>query len=162
VLLTDREHEEIRAAASGPGRGVSLSRFVAEAALAAARHQPVPTPSRAPSRLALAEIADAVVAVNRVGNNLNQLARERNVTGERPRASRMVEERVLAALVRLTAVVDRAGGCTSADQAQGHAGGVGDGPQARATTPLTTPSTVSLTALSTINDVPVDGGVTGS
>ena len=110
IRLTVAEHDELRVAASRPGRGVSVARFVADAALAAARDQPVPMPRAAPSRLALAEVVDAVTAVNRVGNNLNQLAREKNATGLRPVGARDVEQRALAALARLAAAAERAVG----------------------------------------------------
>jgi hypothetical protein len=86
-----------------------MARFVAEAALAAAGAAP-PTSScavRAPSRLALAELMDAVTAVNRVGNNLNQLARERNITGLRPVGSHDAEQRASAALTRLSEIAER-------------------------------------------------------
>ncbi len=111
IRLTDEEYRAVHAAAAGPGRGVSLSRFVAEAALSAAGAVPaVPVPRRAPSRLVLAEVMEAVTAVNRVGNNLNQLAREKNTTGLRPVGAREVEQRVLVALARLTEVAERAAG----------------------------------------------------
>jgi hypothetical protein len=58
----------------------------------------------------LAEVVDAVTAVNRVGNNLNQLVREKNVTGLRPVGSRDAEHRALAALARLAAAAERAAG----------------------------------------------------
>jgi hypothetical protein len=67
-------------------------------------------PGRAPSKLVLAEVMTAVAAVNRVGNNLNQLAREKNVTGLRPVGARAVEERALAALTRLAEAAERAAG----------------------------------------------------
>jgi hypothetical protein len=51
-----------------------------------------------------------VTAVNRVGNNLNQLAREKNTTGLRPVGTREVEQQVLAALARLAEVAERAAG----------------------------------------------------
>ncbi len=111
IRLTDAELTAIRRAAAAPGRGTSLSRFVADAALAAAGAADQRPPlGRAPSRLVLAEVMEAVAAVNRVGNNLNQLAREKNATGLRPAASRQVEQRVLAALHRLADVADRAVG----------------------------------------------------
>jgi hypothetical protein len=110
--LTPDEHRAIAEAAQrGPGRPLSLSRFVADAALAAAGAKPpAPRPGRAPSRLALAEVMDAVTAVNRVGNNLNQLARERNATGLRPVGSLEAEHRALAALHRLAEVAERIAG----------------------------------------------------
>jgi hypothetical protein len=89
---------------------VSIARFVAEAALAAAEAIPPPTARRrAPSRLAIAEIADAVTAVNRVGNNLNQLAREYNVTGVHPPATEVQVRRTLDALHRLGDIAEAAG-----------------------------------------------------
>ena len=111
VRLSERELEFIRAAAAGPGRGVSLSRFVADAALLAAGGAAVrPAPRRAPSTLVLAELMTAVAAVNRVGNNLNQLAREKNTTGLRPVGTSDAEASVAAALRQLTALVQRAAG----------------------------------------------------
>jgi hypothetical protein len=50
---------------------------------------------------------DAVTAVNRVGNNLNQLARDRNITGLRPVGSWDAEQRAIAALHRLAEVAER-------------------------------------------------------
>ena len=110
IRVAETEHAELRAAASRPGRGVSVARFVADAALAAARDQPTPSPRSAPSRLALAEVVDAVTAVNRVGNNLNQLAREKNVTGLRPVGSLDAERAALDALARLAVAAERATG----------------------------------------------------
>ena len=116
VRFTAAEYATVRDAAARPGRGVSLSRFVADAALTAAQQSEATCgrcPKRgrgAPSRLVLAEVMEATAAVNRVGNNLNQLARARNTTGLRPVGSREVEQRVLAALVRLAEAADRAAG----------------------------------------------------
>lgn len=111
IRLTEAEHHAIRDAASRPGRGLSIARFVAEAALTAAGALPPPAARRrSPSRLAMAEIADAVAAVNRVGNNLNQLAREKNATGLRPVGTHAEVERALAALEHLAEVADGAGG----------------------------------------------------
>jgi Bacterial mobilisation protein (MobC) len=107
IRLTEAEHRAIRQAAARPGRGVSIARFVAEAALtAASATPPPPARRRSPSRLALAEIADAVTAVNRVGNNLNQLAREKNATGLRPVGTFVQIQRALTALDRLAGVVE--------------------------------------------------------
>lgn len=120
VHFTDAEHAAVRdAAADQPGRGVSLSRFVADAALAAADTNQAgadlcgrcPTRRRgAPPRLVLAEVMEATAAVNRVGNNLNQLARQKNITGLRPVSSRDVEQRVRETLARLVNAADRAAG----------------------------------------------------
>lgn len=113
VRFTDTEYTTVQDAAAGPGRGVSLSRFVAEAALAAAGSPARTTPAAsrgAPSRLVLAEVMEATAAVNRVGNNLNQLARQKNTTGRRPVGSLETEARVLAALARLAEAADRATG----------------------------------------------------
>lgn len=111
VRLTEHEYVAIRHAACASGRRVSVARFVAEAAIIAAGAAPPPAPPRrAPSRLVLAEVADAVAAVNRVGNNLNQLAREKNATGLRPVGSLETERRALAALDRLAHVAERAAG----------------------------------------------------
>jgi hypothetical protein len=109
IRLTDAEYDTIAAgAAHGPGRPLSLARYVTEAALAAAGATATPPrQSRAPSRLALAEVMDAVTAVTRVGNNLNQLAREKNITGLRPVGTRDAEQRALAALHRLAEVAER-------------------------------------------------------
>jgi hypothetical protein len=109
IRLTDAEHQAIRNAALRPGRGVSVARFVAEAALiAAGATPPPPTRHRAPSKLAMAEILDAVTAVNRVGNNLNQLAREKNATGFRPAGTPAEVQRALSALDRLAKVAEAA------------------------------------------------------
>jgi uncharacterized protein (DUF1778 family) len=113
IRLTDAEHRTIREAASRPGRGVSVARFVAEAALRAAGATPTPSSTatarrRSPSRLVLAEIADATAAVNRVGNNLNQLAREKNATGRRPVGTAVQVQRAMSALQRLADIADPA------------------------------------------------------
>jgi hypothetical protein len=109
IRLTDAEHHAIREAASRPGRGVSVARFVAEAALiAAGATPPPPTRHRAPSRLAMAEILDAVTAVNRIGNNLNQLTREKNATGVRPAGTYAEIQRALTVLDRLAQVAESA------------------------------------------------------
>jgi len=110
IRLTEEEHAAIhRAACARPGRPVSLARFVADAALAAADATPAPSPPRrAPSLTALAEVMDAVTAVNRVGNNLNQLAREKNVTGLRPVGTYAEVQRARAVLARLAEVAERA------------------------------------------------------
>lgn len=113
VRFTDTEYASIRDAAAGPGRGVSVARFVADAALTTAGVSRPPPVRAAPSRVALAEIAEAVAAVSRVGNNLNQLAREKNATGWRPVGSREVEQRVLAALGRLAEICERQTGSRS-------------------------------------------------
>jgi uncharacterized protein (DUF1778 family) len=84
IRLTEQEHALIAwAAARRPGRPLSIARFVAEAALQAAATTPSPRPGGMPSRAALAEVMAAVTAVNRIGNNLNQLAREKNAIGLR-------------------------------------------------------------------------------
>jgi hypothetical protein len=107
IRLTEPELLSIRAAASRPGLGVSVARFIAEAALVAAGSPP-PVQRRFPSTLVLAEIVDAVTAVNRVGNNLNQLAREKNTTGVRPPDTYAEIQRALSALDRLAQVAEAA------------------------------------------------------
>lgn len=127
------------AAAGRAGRGVSLARFVIEAGLAAAGSPStsaqgltsgqgstsgqgmvcgrcaVPGRSSAVGRSAAsrgvlaAEITEAVAAVNRVGNNLNQLAREKNATGRRPAGTAAEVERARVALERLARVAQRGG-----------------------------------------------------
>jgi hypothetical protein len=57
----------------------------------------------------MAEILDAVSAVNRIGNNLNQLAREKNTTGLRPVGAYAEIGRALDALDRLARTADSAG-----------------------------------------------------
>ena len=111
VRLSAGEYDVIARAARRVGRGVSLSRYLAEAALRAAGPQPPPQRARsAPSSVALAEVMAAVVAVNRIGNNLNQLARERNITGERPVGAFAEEQRARVALARLADVAEQATG----------------------------------------------------
>lgn len=111
VRLSALEYESVRRAAQRVGRGVSLSRYMAEASLAAAGATPPPVSTRsAPSPLALAEVMDAVTAVNRIGNNLNQLARERNITGLRPVGAFEEEQRARSALARLADIAERAAG----------------------------------------------------
>lgn len=109
VRLSAGEYDAIADAAGQVGRGVSLSRYMAEAALRAAGSQPLAaTPRSAPSSVVVAEVMAAVVAVNRIGNNLNQLARERNITGERPVGAFAEEQRARVALARLADCADRA------------------------------------------------------
>jgi uncharacterized protein (DUF1778 family) len=111
VRLSPDEYATIKGAAAAPGRGVTLSRYIAEAALAAAGTSPVTSSERRPpSQLVLAEVMDAVTAVNRVGNNLNQLAREKNITGLRPVGTLDEERRARAALGRLAEAAERAAG----------------------------------------------------
>lgn len=111
VRFTDDELAAVRDAAAAPGKSFSVARFVAEAALVAAEvRTPATRPGHATSRLVLAEVMAAVAAVNRIGNNLNQLARERNTTGLRPVGTREAEERVLTALSRLADAAERAAG----------------------------------------------------
>ncbi|GLY18002.1 hypothetical protein Kisp01_50160 [Kineosporia sp. NBRC 101677] len=106
--MTEAEYQALlRAAAGGAGRGVSLARFITEAALTAAGEPRTASRAAAPSRLALAEIMDAVAAVNRVGNNLNQLAREKNATGQRPVGTVGEVERARTALQRLAEKAER-------------------------------------------------------
>lgn len=110
IRVTEAEYQALCAAAAARvGRGVSLSRYITEAALAAAGEPVVAVRVSAPNRLVLAEIVDAVVAVNRVGNNLNQLAREKNATGQRPEGTIPEVERARAALERLALLAEEAG-----------------------------------------------------
>jgi hypothetical protein len=110
IRLTEAEYLAIGQAAARPGRGVSLARFVAEAALTAAEATPPPPPgrTRSPSKLVIAEIMDAVTAVNRVGNNLNQRAREKNATGLRPVGTHAEVQRTLTALQHLADIAESA------------------------------------------------------
>ena len=109
INLTEAEHQTLVDAAARPGLGVSAARFVAEAALAASGAVPARVPTRsAPSRLVVAEIVEATAAVSRVGNNLNQLAREKNATGRRPPGTVVEVEAARTALERLAEIADRA------------------------------------------------------
>ncbi len=111
IRVTEAEYRALRTvAAARVGRGLSLSRFIIEAALAAAG-EPAPRAPLigAPSGLVLAEIMDAVVAVNRVGNNLNQLARVGNATGVWPAGTPAEVQRARLALERLAVLAEDAG-----------------------------------------------------
>lgn len=111
MWFSDAELVLLRQAAATPGRGVTVARFVAEAALVAAGRPPVTTGKRRPpSRVALAEIALAAAAVNRIGNNLNQLAREYNATGQRAVGTSAAVVQAEKALQELTDAVQKATG----------------------------------------------------
>ena len=112
VRLSEAEYDAVVQAARRIGRGVSLSRFMADATLQAAGTQTPPSSRSAPSSLALAEVMDAVTAVNRIGNNLNQLAREKYITGLRPVGAFEEEQRARTALARLADTAQRAAGMT--------------------------------------------------
>lgn len=80
ISVDDGELAELEEAAKT--EGLTVSAFVAERALAAARGaSPVQT---GPLREALAELVRATVQVQKVGTNLNQAVAALNATGEAP------------------------------------------------------------------------------
>ena len=80
ISVDQDEHAELGRAAQQ--EGLTLSAFVAEKALAAARH--LTPPATGPFREALAELVRATVQVQKVGVNLNQAVAALNATGEPP------------------------------------------------------------------------------
>ncbi|WP_435191019.1 plasmid mobilization protein [Streptomyces sp. bgisy126] len=100
--LSDDEKAEITAVATQ--RGVTVARFLAAAALAAARGS---TTLHTNERLdaAIDELAALRTALARIGNNINQIAYTYNVGGQ-PRPGEL--DHALTVLIRLTARVDDA------------------------------------------------------
>jgi uncharacterized protein (DUF1778 family) len=80
ISVDQAEQEELEQAACA--EALTLSAFVAEKALAAARHTLPPT--TAPLREALADLARATAQVQKVGTNLNQAVAALNATGLAP------------------------------------------------------------------------------
>jgi hypothetical protein len=80
ISVDEAEIAELMGAARA--EGVTVSAFVAEKALAAARR--VVPPTVGPLREVLAELARAVVQVQKVGTNLNQAVAALNSTGTAP------------------------------------------------------------------------------
>ena len=74
------EQAELERAARS--EGLTVSAFVAENALAAARR--TSPPAMAPLREALADLVRATVQVQKVGTNLNQAVAALNATGQAP------------------------------------------------------------------------------
>lgn len=125
VRLSDDELAEVMTAA---GRvGLTPTGYVAEAALAAARGTVPPAPSAA--RDAVAELARSQAALGRIGNNLNQVARAYNETGELPpeaeRVMRLVADAVEANAEAIASVAAELPGRRPARAAVA-AAGVGD------------------------------------
>lgn len=80
ISLDASEQAELEQAART--EGLTVSAFVAEKALAAARRTVLP--ATAPLREALAELVRATFQVQKVGTNLNQAVAALNATGEAP------------------------------------------------------------------------------
>jgi uncharacterized protein (DUF1778 family) len=80
ISVTQAEQEELGQAAHS--ESLTLSAFVAEKALAAARRTLPQT--TAPLREALADLARATAQVQKVGTNLNQAVAALNATGQAP------------------------------------------------------------------------------
>jgi hypothetical protein len=114
TYVTDTEYDLIATAArSRPGRPWSVSRFVAEATLAAARPGEASAtldrpPGRAPARLVLAELAAAVAALDRSTAALDRLDRHGRTDPGSTGAEEPAAAAVRAALMRLTELADRA------------------------------------------------------
>lgn len=82
--------------------GLKPAAYAARAALAVAREEVSPAPVELKDKLR--NLADARVAVNRIGNNLNQIAHVLNGGGEEtPERLEAVLQRVEAAVQRLDA-----------------------------------------------------------
>ena len=80
VRLSEPEFAALAHAAKSLGR--TPAGFAAEAALAAARDEPIPQPNS--TRQALLELMAARAQLRRYGNNVNQAVRALNATGEAP------------------------------------------------------------------------------
>jgi hypothetical protein len=103
IRLGEDELEELREAA---GRvQMSLSGYIAEAALSVARNTRPPTP--APWREALAELAGASTELRRIGGNLNQLVARVHATGQTPARLGEALRIVLAYAERVERAADR-------------------------------------------------------
>ncbi|WP_435137805.1 plasmid mobilization relaxosome protein MobC [Actinacidiphila sp. bgisy144] len=88
--------------AAAAAAGLKPAAFAARAALAVAKEEVSPAPVDVKDRLRA--LADARVAVNRIGNNLNQIAHVLNSEGdETPERIAAVVERVERAVQRIDA-----------------------------------------------------------
>jgi len=103
VRLTEAEHEQLAGLADG--HGVTVQRLLVEAALAG-RETP------AARRSAMAELFAIRRLLANVANNVNQLARAANVTGDAPAVARLeaVLEELRGVLGRTLDVLDGLGG----------------------------------------------------
>ncbi|MFB7030990.1 MULTISPECIES: hypothetical protein [unclassified Streptomyces] len=80
--------------------GMAVTAYVAQAALAVAREEVSPAPVESKSQWR--ELRDAMLALNRIGTNWNQIAHVKNAGGEVPDPQfDAVRERVDAAVARL-------------------------------------------------------------
>lgn len=93
--FNDLEYATLMTAAAAAG--MSLTAYVASAAVAVAREDVSPAPVDEKERLRT--LAEARVAVNRIGNNLNQIAHVLNSEGEE------TPERLAAVLERVERTV---------------------------------------------------------
>jgi uncharacterized protein (DUF1778 family) len=80
IAVDEPEHDLLAAAARG--EGLTMSAYVADRALAAARG--TPSAATAPLREALADLIRATVQVQKAGTNLNQAVAALNATGQPP------------------------------------------------------------------------------
>ncbi|WP_438297922.1 plasmid mobilization protein [Streptomyces sp. HUAS TT7] len=80
VAYNDNELAALTMAATAAGMAVSA--YVAQAALAVAREEISPAPVEEKSQWR--ELRDAVIAVNRIGTNWNQIAHVKNAGGDVP------------------------------------------------------------------------------
>jgi len=103
VRLTEREHD--RLAGLADGHGVTVQRLLVEAALAG-RETP------AARRSAMVELFEIRRLLANVANNVNQLARAANVTGDTPAVARLevVLQEVRGVLGRTLDALDGLGG----------------------------------------------------
>ncbi|MDH6228951.1 plasmid mobilization relaxosome protein MobC [Streptomyces sp. MJP52] len=97
LACSDAEHEILRRAAESAG--ISVASYAAKAALAVATHDIAPLPASDTDLLQRFQHADT--ALNRIGSNLNQIARALNRDQE-------VAQQQLAAVLRRVAEAARA------------------------------------------------------
>jgi hypothetical protein len=82
IAIAVDEHEHDLLACAAREEGLTVSAYVADRALAAARG--APSGSAAPLREALATLVAATVQVQKAGTNLNQAVAALNATGQPP------------------------------------------------------------------------------
>ena len=97
LRLSDSEKQLIQMAAAR--EGLSAGAYAARAAVAVAKGAVVPIPMDERERLQ--ELTQARVAVNRIGTNLNQIARTLNAEGE------VTPQQLQAILTRVVQTVER-------------------------------------------------------
>ena len=82
IAVDENEHEELQAAART--EGLTVSAFVADKALAAARHAPAPPAVIGPLREALRDLLRATTQLQKAGTNFNQAVAAFNATSQAP------------------------------------------------------------------------------